>query len=92
MAGILPRRELSLTDKGWLGMVSEGTVQEGDEVWILFGCSMPMLLRPHDAYHEVVAPVAAPGVMGGEIVKNLGRFRRGGKETDQYKVRSIELR
>ncbi|KAL5313474.1 hypothetical protein ACEPPN_019207 [Leptodophora sp. 'Broadleaf-Isolate-01'] len=92
MAGILPRRELFLTDKGWLGMVSEGTVQEGDEVWILFGCSMPMLLRPHDAYHEVVAPVAAPGVMEGEIVKTLGRFQRGGKETDQYEVRSIELR
>jgi hypothetical protein len=76
---ILEGLELFLTDKGWLGLVLEDVVDEGDEIWIVFGCSMPMLIRPYEGYDNVVAPVAVPGIMKEEGVKGIGHFNYEGK-------------
>jgi hypothetical protein len=46
-----------------------GTVQDAVEVWIIFCCSLPMLLRPHDGHYIAVCLAAVPGVRNGEAVK-----------------------
>jgi hypothetical protein len=51
----------------------------GDEVWVLFGCHMPMILRPKLAkaasppgrYFSVIGPAVFPGFMNGEACVGL---------------------
>ena len=92
MDTVLKRHEVFLSDKGWLGLVPEGIVVDSDEIWIIFGCSMPMLLRPHDGYYTSVSPVAVPGFMRGEAVKTVPNRRHEGSLYGGYTVKTIALR
>ncbi|KAL7786318.1 heterokaryon incompatibility domain-containing protein [Trichoderma ceciliae] len=47
----------------------------GDEIWILFGCRMPMVVRPRGdnvggtgPRYEVIGPAVIPGLMRGEAI------------------------
>lgn len=49
-------------------------VRVGDEIWILFGCRMPIVMRPKreegkELRYEVIEPAVVPGIMKGEAVK-----------------------
>ncbi len=35
-----------VTTQGRIGLVTSAAVEEGDQIWILFGCPLPMVLRP----------------------------------------------
>lgn len=41
--------------------------QEGDSVYLLAGCEMPLILRPHGDAFRVVAPAHVLGAMEGEL-------------------------
>ncbi|KAH8893991.1 hypothetical protein GQ53DRAFT_86861 [Thozetella sp. PMI_491] len=70
------------------------TPEVGDEVWVLFGCPMPILLRPvgerHSHRYAAVGCAFIPGLMDGEACVGLGDgglcVRRDGRS-----VRDIEL-
>jgi hypothetical protein len=49
------------------------STQENDVVCILFGCSVPCILRPHDdgAWYELIGEAYIYGKMDGEAVMNL---------------------
>jgi hypothetical protein len=59
-------------------MEGKASVQSGDEIWILFGCPTPVVLRPiairqmdspRTASHFlVVSPAYIPGIMNGELM------------------------
>ncbi|KAM0210920.1 hypothetical protein ACHAQI_005647 [Fusarium lateritium] len=61
---------------GRIGTTGEGNeVRQGDELWILFGCWMPMILRPvigKSRRYTVVGPAEFYGIMLGEALLRHG--------------------
>ncbi|KAK1948740.1 hypothetical protein LY78DRAFT_564238, partial [Colletotrichum sublineola] len=61
-------RRLFLTAAGHIGL-GPGETAAGDSVWILGGCSMPLILRPGNGEHKVlVGPCYVDDIMDGEAV------------------------
>ncbi|KAI1764554.1 hypothetical protein GGR53DRAFT_493438 [Hypoxylon sp. FL1150] len=60
-----------ITRKGYIGFVSR-SAKAGDQVFILKGCNVPLILRPRDdnTYH-MVGEGYISGLMNGEAVKGL---------------------
>jgi hypothetical protein len=44
------------------------SAKSGDEIWILFGCATPMVLRRTVSYFLVVSPAYISGIMDGEAM------------------------
>ncbi|RDW92048.1 hypothetical protein BP5796_01442 [Coleophoma crateriformis] len=51
-------------DKEESVLTQGGAVEPGDEVWILFGCSFPMVLRPEGESYSVVSAACMYGTRG----------------------------
>jgi hypothetical protein len=71
-----------ITSNGYLGL-GPPTIQEGDEVWVLFGGQVPFILRPktvegvssgnvRDIEHEFVGDAYVHGIMNGEVETLFG--------------------
>ena len=65
-------RTLITTEKGYIGLAPE-TVRQGDTLAILFGCSVPMILRrelegSEDGAWRVVGECYVHGLMDGEAM------------------------
>jgi hypothetical protein len=65
--------------------------QPGDEVWVLWGCRMPMVLRPEQSgppnHYSVIGPAVIPGLMNEEAWKG---FRNSRLAVPQYRDLEIE--
>lgn len=61
------RRRFFVGENRRFGLAPEDA-QKGDSVCVLFGCSLPMLLRSQEDKFEVVGPVYLQGAMSGEAV------------------------
>lgn len=63
------------TNGGRLGAMGlECSPKSGDQIWILFGCRVPMVLRPEPGKQgcfTVVGHVVLPGIMRGEALNGL---------------------
>ncbi|KAI1661974.1 HET-domain-containing protein [Daldinia decipiens] len=56
------------TQNGYVGMIN-GELQQGDEVFVVLGCNVPMLLRPTaSGEYEVVGDCYVHGIMDGEAL------------------------
>ncbi|KAI1802000.1 HET-domain-containing protein [Daldinia bambusicola] len=54
------------TQNGYVGMIN-GEPQQGDEIFVVLGCNMPMLLRPTTSgEYEVIGDCYVHGIMDGE--------------------------
>ncbi|KAM0265138.1 hypothetical protein ACHAQJ_000291 [Trichoderma viride] len=57
-------------------MARTSDIRVGDEIWILFGCRMPLVMRPRrdemskGLRYQVIGPAVVPGLMRGEAVKD----------------------
>ncbi|KAK3684055.1 heterokaryon incompatibility protein-domain-containing protein [Podospora appendiculata] len=67
----------------------------GDEVWVLFDCSMPMILRPRRTgeavRYSVIGPADIPGLMNGEACRGLEPDGSPGPEYEGSEPVEIEL-
>ncbi|EME40089.1 hypothetical protein DOTSEDRAFT_158763 [Dothistroma septosporum NZE10] len=62
-------KRLAVTNTGHVGMVPQ-TARKNDIVCVLFGCSVPMVLRPvGDGTHKVVGEAYVHGFMDGEALE-----------------------
>jgi hypothetical protein len=58
-------------------MARTSDIQVGDEIWILFGCRMPLMMRPKrdemgkGLRYQVIGPAVVPGLMRGEAIKEF---------------------
>lgn len=77
-AALIPMLHISYvvfvgTSGGWLGTLDKDSgVKSGDQVWILFGCRIPVILRPipnTTNRFTVVGYGIFPGLMRGEAIK-----------------------
>ena len=83
-------RKLVITTKGFLGWAPDfcdgGGEQQslkGDCICIIFGCSVPIVLRPHAEFYQVVGEGYIRGLMEGESLEHLG--------SGEYEVRDSRL-
>lgn len=81
-----------VTEKGYAGLILASPTQAEDEVWILFGCSMPVVLRREDNHYVFVTPVSINGIMKGEAVEGIPHDVKDGDQFGNSKVQTIELR
>jgi hypothetical protein len=63
-------RKFLRTDRGFMGLAPQ-LAEVGDEVWVLLGCDVPMLLRKCDDYYILVGECFVYGIMEGEQTKDL---------------------
>lgn len=64
LVSISPTTTLAITER-------KASAKSGDEIWILFGCPTPMVLRCTVAYFLVVSPAYIFDVMNGEAVDSV---------------------
>lgn len=84
------------TSRGRLGvMFYDQPVELGDEIWYLYGCPLPILLRPRgggkDGYIWAGCPTNIPGLMMGEELEGFPDnaevgFKKGGREIRQIDI------
>jgi len=68
-ANILHRR-LWVSNSGILGLVPD-TITQGDNICILLGCSVPVVLRPVDNHYIFIGTAYVDGYMTGEAIEEL---------------------
>lgn len=61
-------RRLLLTNSGYIGLGLD-TARNGDIVAVIYGCNMPMVLRPEEGYYVVVGECYVHGAMFGEALE-----------------------
>lgn len=89
--GILARlRRLFITAKANMGL-AQPTGREGDQVWIVFGCAIPLLLRPSKLGFQVVGDAYLDGFMSGSAVKGVEESVSVGDVYGNYIIREINL-
>jgi hypothetical protein len=62
----LPKRCLFMTSTGSIGL-GPSDIRRGDEVVILFGASVPFMLRRRTGHHILLGDCAVSGIMEGEM-------------------------
>jgi hypothetical protein len=64
------KRNLFITSKDGLG-IAQDSVLEGDLICILFGCSIPVILREIDGHYILISEACVSGYMYGEGIEDL---------------------
>jgi hypothetical protein len=71
-------RRFMTTAKGYLGWApdniygtNEEQVRKGDKLAIIFGCSMPIVIRPQGKFFQVLGEAYIQGIMDGEALELL---------------------
>jgi hypothetical protein len=64
LVSISPPTTLAITE-------GKAFVKSGDEIWILFGCATPMVLRRTVSYFLVVSPAYISDIMNGEAMDRV---------------------
>ncbi|KAF2094560.1 hypothetical protein NA57DRAFT_60588 [Rhizodiscina lignyota] len=75
-------------------IVHNSAVQPGDEVWILFGCPMPIVLRPRpDDHHSYtwIGHATIPGLMHGEACEGISDTGEPGPDYRGPPIQEITL-
>lgn len=73
---LVMQRRLFVTNGGYIGVAPLDS-RRGDEVWIIHGCNIPVLLRKADEdYREIVGECYVHGLMYGEVMQDLETGRR----------------
>ena len=83
-------RRLFIAKQNNVGMAPP-PAQPHDQIWILFGCWSPILLRPHQQGFKVVGDVYLHGIMAGEAVVGFPETVEDGAIYNGLEVRTIDL-
>ncbi|GCB18024.1 heterokaryon incompatibility protein 6, OR allele [Aspergillus awamori] len=65
-------RRLMVSSKGYIGLVPPGT-QEGDLICVLYGCSVPVILRKQGDNYIFVGESYVHGIMDGEAIEQMNK-------------------
>jgi len=76
--------------KGGIGLATELS-QIGDEVWILFECSRPLILRRQDDHYLLIGSAYLDDAMGRDALRGIPNHVEG-EIFGGYKIETISLR
>jgi hypothetical protein len=65
-------RRMVFLQSGYIGLVPAATMV-GDHVCVLFGGSVPYVLRPEESYYRLIGDCYIHGLMDGEAIESLGK-------------------
>jgi hypothetical protein len=67
-------RCLFVTPRGYIG-IGPPEVQKGDQICVLLGCDIPLIIRPVAGHYIVVGDCFVYGIMKGEVMKDVEESR-----------------
>ncbi|PQE06016.1 hypothetical protein CJF30_00004958 [Rutstroemia sp. NJR-2017a BBW] len=67
--GMTTCKRIFLSENGYIGLVPVGT-NIGDEICLLFGGSVPFIVRNQDSYQRFIGECYCHGLMQGEVLEN----------------------
>ncbi len=70
MGQVMYHRRVFTTKNGYLGVGSR-TLTRNDKIYVLFGCNVPLVLRPRDRQYELIGECYVHGIMNGEFMNSL---------------------
>lgn len=86
LRSLLVNQGIFLTQKGYVGLGSPN-LQHGDELWMIFGCNVPLLLRPVSKgndktevkpfHYVLIGDNYVHGLMLGEYIRELCPSKKG---------------
>jgi hypothetical protein len=85
------QRLLFKGDSGIVGLIPKEALFD-DEIWILFDCPVPVVLRPVDDHFTVVGVAHVDGYMRGEACVDMPEFVKEGERYDNFEIATILLR
>lgn len=89
---ILEAKNIVVFNQGSVGLSLDIIPWEKDELWILFGCSMPVIVRPiANGQYAFVSPVYVDGLMDGEGVEGVSGELKDGDVVNRFSVQTIDL-
>jgi hypothetical protein len=77
---IFPNMVFFITMKGYIGTAPMET-KDGDMICLVFGCPVPLIVRPQEDYHIIVGWAYIYGMMNGEMMDEL---REGRLHTEEF--------
>jgi hypothetical protein len=85
-----------LTDRGCFGRLVPCDVRVGDEIWMLLGCSLPVILRkqPDGTYAHICTariPVLMDNILGHPNIRDFSTESQPGDKFGEWTVQNIEL-
>ncbi len=78
-------------DSDWVGLAPSCAVEEGDEIWVLLGCPLPLILRPVEGAYWHVSPVAIPQLKDHNAIMELSSDIHTGAVIGDWTVTGIEI-
>ncbi|KAF8856134.1 hypothetical protein BDZ45DRAFT_691989 [Acephala macrosclerotiorum] len=77
-------------DLGRVGLIPKEALFE-DEVWILFDCPVPVVLRPANEFFTVVGVAYVDGFMRGESCSVMPAVVKAGDKYGQFEIATVKL-
>lgn len=74
IANALTDRKFLATENNGIGLINLSNAQIGDEIWIIFGCSLPAVLRPlrnRESGYVLLDVVDIPSLRNGEVCAGI---------------------
>jgi hypothetical protein len=59
-----------VSKKGFISLIPS-RAQQGDMIYILFGCSVPVIIRKWNDHHVFIGESYVHGIMDGQVIKML---------------------
>lgn len=88
----LTGRAVIMTEDRRLGCCPECDIEEGDEIWVVLGCSLPVVLRPQDHGTYVhVCTSRIPKLLENSSIRTLSDDIQPGDRIGEWTVADIEL-
>lgn len=99
LSRVLIHRMFVGTEAHRMGLVTQSDVQPGDEVWTLFGCPMPVILRPrgqdkqgYEMYgYTMITSGIISGLMDGEACEGILETGEPGPEYHGPPIQEINI-
>ncbi|KAF2127649.1 hypothetical protein P153DRAFT_320023 [Dothidotthia symphoricarpi CBS 119687] len=91
IVGGLSRRMVIMTENQLFGLIPRCEVQEGDEIWVLLGCSLHVILRPKNGVYWHVCTAYIPNFLEHAAIKDLSSDIQPGDKIGDWTVTDIEL-
>ncbi|KAI9781999.1 MAG: hypothetical protein M1839_005592 [Geoglossum umbratile] len=88
--GTIGKHQPFVGANGGIGMAIKGT-RPGDQIWIVFGCDKPMILRPAGDHFLVVSEGYYDGANRGELLEDIPEDLNKGDRQGGYEVKSIRI-
>ncbi|KAF2740131.1 hypothetical protein EJ04DRAFT_559156 [Polyplosphaeria fusca] len=70
---MLQQRQLVITKRGFMGLAPQQATKVGMPIFILLGCSMPVLLQQHNNHYHFTGSIHVQGWMDGEMLEGMGK-------------------